>query len=73
MVFKFNVIHCKINVFFSNFKVRLEDIVLSCVGPLKFMNSAEWNDDDAHHSTTYQVNVTVSFHIIKFRLYNRLR
>ena len=72
MVFEFNVIHCKISVSFFSFRVRVEDMVLTYVGPLEFMNSLEWNDDDAHLSITYQVNVTDSFHSIKSRLHNRV-
>ena len=52
--------------------MRVEDIVLSYVGPLEFMNSLEWNDEDAHLSITYQVNVTDSFHSIKSTLYIRV-
>ena len=72
MLFEFNVIHCKINISFFSFRVRVEDMVLTYAGPLEFMNSLDWNVDDAHLSTTYQVNVTVSFHSIKSRLHNRV-
>ena len=46
--------------------MRVEEIVLSYVGTLGFMNSPELvDDDDARHSNTYQVKMAVSFHIQK--------